>query len=92
MHVGSNAPHCLSRVQCPHSVRNPSAESSLASTYRSAPSSVYVEDDSDRGGKSWLDMTRELDRSLGFQESQMTILLSDSSVGPNPRLSELALP
>ncbi|PKI31502.1 hypothetical protein CRG98_048112 [Punica granatum] len=52
MHMGSNTPHRLSRVQRPFtsSVRNPSAESGLASTYRSAPSGVYVEDDSDRGG------------------------------------------
>ncbi|PKI36368.1 hypothetical protein CRG98_043241, partial [Punica granatum] len=37
-------------VQCPHtpSARNPSAEPGLVSTYCFAPSSVYVEDDSDR--------------------------------------------
>ncbi|PKI41583.1 hypothetical protein CRG98_038022 [Punica granatum] len=94
MHVGSNAPHYLSQVQClfTSSARNPSAESSLASTYRFAPSSVYVEDDSDRGGKLWPDMTRELNRSLGYQESQTTLLLFDGSVGPDPRLSEPALP
>ncbi|PKI45844.1 hypothetical protein CRG98_033765 [Punica granatum] len=51
MHVSSNSPHCLSWFQCPFtsSSRNSSAESGLASTYRSAPSSVYVEDNSDQG-------------------------------------------
>ncbi|OWM90637.1 hypothetical protein CDL15_Pgr011546 [Punica granatum] len=54
MHTGSNVVHRLSRVQRPFtsSARNSSVESSLASTYHFAPSSVYVEDDSDRGGKS----------------------------------------
>ncbi|PKI60894.1 hypothetical protein CRG98_018719 [Punica granatum] len=49
---GCNTSHRLSRVQRPFtpSARNPSAESGLALTYRFAPSSVYVEDDSDWGG------------------------------------------
>ncbi|PKI68481.1 hypothetical protein CRG98_011119 [Punica granatum] len=71
---------------------NPSAESGLALTYYFTPSSVYVEDDLDRVGKAWSDMTRELDRSHGYQDSQMTLLLSDGSIGPDPRLSEPALP
>ncbi|PKI70404.1 hypothetical protein CRG98_009179 [Punica granatum] len=83
MHMGSNAPHCLSWVQRPFTS---SAESGLTSTYRSAPSSVYVEDDSDRGGESWLDMTRELNRSHGYHESRMTLLLSVGSVGLDLRL------
>ncbi|PKI61292.1 hypothetical protein CRG98_018318 [Punica granatum] len=88
MHMGSNAPHRLSRVQRPFtsSACNPSAESGLASTYRSTPSSVYVEDDSDRGGKSWPDMTQELNLSHGYHGSRTTLLLSVGSVGPDSRL------
>ncbi|PKI76633.1 hypothetical protein CRG98_002942 [Punica granatum] len=82
--TGSNASHTPS-------VRNPSAESGLALTYYLAPSSVYVEDDSDRVGKSWPDMTRELDRSYGYHGSQTTLLLSVGSIGLDPRLSEPAL-
>ncbi|PKI40574.1 hypothetical protein CRG98_039036 [Punica granatum] len=80
-------------VQCPFtlSARNPSAKSGLVSTYCFAPSSVYVEDDSNRVGKAWPDMTRELDRSHGYHESEMTLLLSVGSVGPNPWLFVLAL-
>ncbi|PKI76913.1 hypothetical protein CRG98_002700 [Punica granatum] len=88
MHMGFNAPHRLSRVQRPFtsSVCNPSAESGLASTCRSVPSSVYVEDDSDRGGKSWLNMTRELNRFHGYHESRTTLLLSVDLVGLDLRL------
>ncbi|PKI40665.1 hypothetical protein CRG98_038920 [Punica granatum] len=88
MHMGSNAPPRLSLVQRPFtsSARNPSAELGLASTYRSTPSSVYVEDDSDRGGKSWPDMTRELNLSHGYHGSQTTLLLSIGLVGLDPRL------
>ncbi|PKI57147.1 hypothetical protein CRG98_022437 [Punica granatum] len=93
MYTRSNAPHRLSRVQRPFtpSARNPSAESGLASTYCFAPSSVYV-DDSDREGKYWPNMTRELDRSHVYQKNRTTLLLSDGSVGPDSRLSEPALP
>ncbi|PKI73587.1 hypothetical protein CRG98_006035 [Punica granatum] len=94
MHMGSNAPHRRSRVQCPFtpSGRNLSAESGLASTYCFTPSSVYAEDDSDRVGKAWPDMTRVLDRSHGYHESQTTLLLSIGSAGLDPQLSEPALP
>ncbi|PKI31593.1 hypothetical protein CRG98_048016, partial [Punica granatum] len=81
----SNAPR-------PPSAHNSSAESGLAATYCFAPSSVYVEDDLDRVGKSWPDVTRELDLSHGYHESQTTLLLSISSVGPDPRLSKPTLP
>ncbi|PKI65202.1 hypothetical protein CRG98_014351 [Punica granatum] len=51
MHTESNAHHRRSQVQCPctPSARNPSAKLGLALTYCFAPSSVYVEDDSDWG-------------------------------------------
>ncbi|PKI34623.1 hypothetical protein CRG98_045017 [Punica granatum] len=94
MHIGSNAPHRRSRVQRPFipSVSNPSAESGLTSTYCFAPSSVYAEDDLDRVGKAWPDITRELNRSHDYHESQTTLLLSVDSVGPDRRLSGPALP
>ncbi|PKI60296.1 hypothetical protein CRG98_019351 [Punica granatum] len=80
-------------VQCPQtpSACNLSAESGLVSTYCFALSSVYVEDDLDRASKSRLDMTWELDRSHGYQESHMALLPSVGSVGPDPRLFEPAL-
>ncbi|PKI70270.1 hypothetical protein CRG98_009347 [Punica granatum] len=83
--TGSNAPHTPS-------ARNPSEESGLASTYCLARSSVFTEGDSNQVGKSWSDMSRELDRPYGYHGSQTTLLLFVSSVGPDPRLSKPALP
>ncbi|PKI67270.1 hypothetical protein CRG98_012342 [Punica granatum] len=92
--MGSNALHHRSWIQrlCTPSARNPSVESDLSSTYCCTPSSIYVEDDSDRVGMAWPNMTRELDRSHGYHESQMTLQLSIGVVGPDPRLYEPALP
>ncbi|PKI60640.1 hypothetical protein CRG98_018990 [Punica granatum] len=81
---GSNAPYTSSAC-------NPSAESGLASTHCFTPNSVYVEGNSDRASESWSDMTRELNLSYGCLESQETLILSINSVGPDPRLFELAL-
>ncbi|PKI75179.1 hypothetical protein CRG98_004403 [Punica granatum] len=66
--TGSNTPHTLN-------ARNPSVEWDLTSSHQHARSMAYVEGDLDRMCESRLDITRELDRSNGYNENQ-SILLS----------------
>ncbi|PKI76493.1 hypothetical protein CRG98_003111 [Punica granatum] len=82
--TGSNTPHTLN-------ARNPSAEWDLTSSHHYAQSTAYVEGDLDRVCESWLDITRELDRSNGYSENQSILLSPVGPIGPNPRLFEPAL-
>ncbi|PKI51041.1 hypothetical protein CRG98_028566 [Punica granatum] len=93
--TGSNAPNHRSRgptPPCTPSARNPSAEWGLAPSHHSTPSNVYVEDDLDRVCESWLEITRELERSNGYRENRSTLASLVGLVGPDRRLPEPALP
>ncbi|PKI68235.1 hypothetical protein CRG98_011371 [Punica granatum] len=75
--TGSNAPKHRSRVQRSYilSAHNSSAEYGLAPTHCFAPSNVFVGDDSDQVGESWLD-----NRSGGRPILRLSRKSSDSSV------------
>ncbi|PKI54963.1 hypothetical protein CRG98_024635 [Punica granatum] len=55
---------------CTQSACNPSTEWGLSPSHHSAPSNVYVKDDSNQVCESRLDITRERERSNDYRENQ----------------------